>query len=444
MYVGDYLSDNLGHEAINLFKADNGRHYLYLNSSGNLPDESTQGADMLLVRFHSTDTFEIIALARNLQIAPGAVCSMPNIREKKPEINSLQTAFIQGEPGGGVTYGGVSVLDIYAGSGQQNVFITYTADSVRLPRPGLRLFIRYEDKENHVVVDDYSPVVATDEAGGQLVTLTLQQNKMPKTSLRSYIRHDTPIDNDNLHRHIIADDSLWASDPIKKAQSVSEVNRRPVSIFDVCLIHSSETCFTNALCYFINQERYRPLWKGFFSSRGIDLDDSLKALREVSLKVSDKQYEGGKRRGRIDLLLRDSANIVVIENKLHSDINSVAADQNDDSQLDRYYDFIHWAVKESVDYKGLNPRFFILSPNYNIPERKTANALSYDIITYGELYAYLAEHLSEFADDPNLLAFYHTMFRHTLHTVNAYLEHEMNDTFHQRIHFLNKQRDNKQ
>ena len=35
MYVGEYLSDNIGHEVINLFKADNGRHYLYLNSRGN-------------------------------------------------------------------------------------------------------------------------------------------------------------------------------------------------------------------------------------------------------------------------------------------------------------------------------------------------------------------------------------------------------------------------
>ncbi|MBQ5777031.1 MAG: hypothetical protein IIW06_08615 [Bacteroidaceae bacterium] len=32
MYVGDYLSENLGHEVINFFKADNGRHYIYLNA----------------------------------------------------------------------------------------------------------------------------------------------------------------------------------------------------------------------------------------------------------------------------------------------------------------------------------------------------------------------------------------------------------------------------
>lgn len=34
MYAGSYLSTHLGHEVINMFQADNGKHYLYLNSNG--------------------------------------------------------------------------------------------------------------------------------------------------------------------------------------------------------------------------------------------------------------------------------------------------------------------------------------------------------------------------------------------------------------------------
>ncbi len=30
MYVGKYIFDNLGHEIINMYAADNGFHYLYL------------------------------------------------------------------------------------------------------------------------------------------------------------------------------------------------------------------------------------------------------------------------------------------------------------------------------------------------------------------------------------------------------------------------------
>ena len=35
MYTGSYLSSNLGHEVINMFQADQGKHYLYLNAKGN-------------------------------------------------------------------------------------------------------------------------------------------------------------------------------------------------------------------------------------------------------------------------------------------------------------------------------------------------------------------------------------------------------------------------
>lgn len=35
MYAGSYLATHLGHEVINMFQADNGKHYLYLNSKGN-------------------------------------------------------------------------------------------------------------------------------------------------------------------------------------------------------------------------------------------------------------------------------------------------------------------------------------------------------------------------------------------------------------------------
>ena len=34
MYSGEYLDANLGHEVINLFKADDGKHYIYLNHDG--------------------------------------------------------------------------------------------------------------------------------------------------------------------------------------------------------------------------------------------------------------------------------------------------------------------------------------------------------------------------------------------------------------------------
>ena len=53
MYVGDYLDSNLGHEVINLFKADNGNHYIYLNATGNFAKEhSGKIGYMLFVKYY--------------------------------------------------------------------------------------------------------------------------------------------------------------------------------------------------------------------------------------------------------------------------------------------------------------------------------------------------------------------------------------------------------
>ena len=49
MYVGGYLSegDNIGHEIINLYKADDGENYIYLNSQGTI--ELSRGENSITV-----------------------------------------------------------------------------------------------------------------------------------------------------------------------------------------------------------------------------------------------------------------------------------------------------------------------------------------------------------------------------------------------------------
>ena len=54
MFVGDYLqeSNNIGHEVINLFRADNGKHYIYVVPWGVMGKEKDgQITDILLVRY---------------------------------------------------------------------------------------------------------------------------------------------------------------------------------------------------------------------------------------------------------------------------------------------------------------------------------------------------------------------------------------------------------
>ena len=72
MYVGNYLESNLGHEIINLLKADNNHYYLYLNQSGSFAKEHQDKIGyMLLVKNGPKNCFEIIGLAKGLKEADG-------------------------------------------------------------------------------------------------------------------------------------------------------------------------------------------------------------------------------------------------------------------------------------------------------------------------------------------------------------------------------------
>ena len=135
MYAGSYLSTHLGHEVINMFQADNGKHYLYLNAKGNFEDKGTSATDMLLVMYVGGKRVEVIGLAKGLKSAPGAQCSLPRHLDKvKDDISVVQRTYIlnetknEEEEGGGIHYGGVPMLDLFGTAGQQNVFVSYEVE----------------------------------------------------------------------------------------------------------------------------------------------------------------------------------------------------------------------------------------------------------------------------------------------------------------------------
>ena len=70
MYVGEYISnefDNIGHEFINLFQADNGKYYIYAMPYGNISNKhDNKIKTILLVRNCGKHTLEILAKAEGL------------------------------------------------------------------------------------------------------------------------------------------------------------------------------------------------------------------------------------------------------------------------------------------------------------------------------------------------------------------------------------------
>lgn len=164
MYTGSYLSSNLGHEVINMFQADNGKHYLYLNDKGNFHKKYTKSIDdMLLVRYVGENKVEILAWASSLTSIPGTNMPYSNFdpdstirgyqekiiydKDRKPKLEKSTVRNWEDEVNSetGITYGEANLIDIFGDAEQQNIYMTYRADQFKTP--SVRLFLEFGNEE---------------------------------------------------------------------------------------------------------------------------------------------------------------------------------------------------------------------------------------------------------------------------------------------------------
>ncbi len=99
MFVGDYLTSNLGHEIINLFQADNGNHYLYLNAYGNFNKaHKDKIGTMLMVKSVGGNVVEVIGMAKNIEVVEGVDCPYQKYQENHDnKIFENQSTLIRSE-----------------------------------------------------------------------------------------------------------------------------------------------------------------------------------------------------------------------------------------------------------------------------------------------------------------------------------------------------------
>ena len=478
MYVGDYLSTNIGHEVINMFKSDENGHYIYLNSRGNLAKEHhNKISDMLLIKYHTKDVVEVISKAEGLEEVKDVACSQSrNLNEPDHLLSESQKKYIHDEQ---ISYNGASIIDIFEGAGQQNIYITYKAAAVHRTKKSCRIFIRFQSSESDNAhngdIDSF-----VDNHNILNTTIKLEGYQQAKASLKQYIYPNTDTrDYENL-MNIIKDSEhkYWEPEPVgtvtKEIADIGEhINvTRELSIFDICQIQNDENRFSYALKHFM--EKYPQLWQRFFKQYDIELSDSFTVTREENAKIKKTKNDNKTKSqseeckeldetipsgGRIDLLIRDENNIIVIENKIKSDINSTAEDKeynqkltettaedvnngtkHNITQLDRYVNYINWCIGENNKTKhnkdiGKKAHFFILAPNYNVPDNTLEGV--YKVIKYNDLYQFLKT-TSEVNEDVNFKAFFEAMHRHTHNNVNDYLYYDMLEKFVRRINEVNE------
>jgi hypothetical protein len=412
MYAGSYLSTHLGHEVINMFQADNGKHYLYLNSKGNLEETGACATEMLLVMHVGGKRVEVIGLAKELKPVAGAQCSLPrNLTTINSSVSEKQREYILNEEKnkegdeGGIHYGGVPLLDLFGTGGQQNVYVSYEVGENNFFVPNERMFLCF-DKDEYREGD-----------------ILLSEHNFASTSLRQFITEGS-TDFEKLNS-LINDSCSWHNH--NEMVEVGTYTTHKTSLFDICRISYNENCFSDALAYYM--EKYPKLWVDFFNGLGITLNDNFTVSREVAAKINSEKCKENTG-GRIDLLLSDESSFIIIENKVKSDINKIERDLDvNQNQLDRYKNFIKYLINNN---KVIQKQYFlfVLAPDYSklsiVYEKK------YKLLTYSQICNYLKDKIGVLGDD-DFKAFYYAMRRNSFEHESLCLYDDMKNLFYSRI-----------
>ena len=404
MYVGGYLSegDNIGHEIINLYKADNGKNYIYLNSQGTI--ELSRGENsitVLLVRKFASKIYKVLAKAECITILDFADSKLPRKERYKGQVAL------------GLTYGGVSLVDLfnensYRGSleEEKNAYTTFVADRVIKPK-------------NQIYITD-------DESVSGDNTFFIRTNKgFGKQTLREfYSENEKPESFTDLNQ-IIENKELW--EEANTTQAISELpepQKDPYFNFlKIIRQEDNELAFSNMFAYFfdINRDAFSR-----FAHEVLSID-----IRTDFIIEREKK--------NIDLLISDEKNVVVIENKIKSSINGISerhdiySDQVQ-SQLKKYYQF----VTTDDEYRNKSVSCFIFSPNYNrIELGKFSYGEKYNIIYYREIYSFFVENSNLYDGVPYFTDFINAMYKHTKDYDNE-LEEEMQRKFQNAIYNVQK------
>lgn len=348
MYVGEWLIKNIGHEVINLFKADNDKNYIYVTKSGTLDKKHKEIETVLLVQGVSANTVEIIAKAEVVE----SIWNMPD-EERIKKQNEIK-------------YGGVSLNEILP-----DIKVTFEVKNVLYP-----------EKKTYITIDKkFKPANANEE----IIELPNSQNAIKRLSgqsLRLFFPEPENGDKSEAYKildNLINDKDKWETENRTQKISVQEYQEKSknleVNDFNFLKLikkENDELSYSNMFQYFLSKDK--ELFKKFMS-------EILKVETQGDYSI-DREVEN------IDLLIKDENNIIVIENKIKSGINGIRHDIYSDkiqSQLAEYFKY----AKSIAEKENLKIKCFIFSPDYNQLDLKDyKDSKEYKIINYSELFEF--------------------------------------------------------
>ena len=380
MFTGGYLGDNIGHEIINLFKADDGNNYIYLCKDG-IYTRKDLPKYVIQVRHHCTRTLEVISIAE--------------IESKitKQEIDNIK-------------YGGVSIVDIFKENEEQgtDTYITFKATNVIKPTPDQPVYIAYEG--NRVKVNISTPFIKPTIILNEKVVVNGKEkyNFDVCEALRNYIYYNENQDSDcfklnSLIKNAFSNNIDWQPVSEQLGLTVKDSSKIYTTPGDIYGISNLELPYSNAFKFFI--EKYPQLLSGIFG----EVCSYFDTHPNYQITKIEREWKN------IDILIEvDNELVIVIENKIFSDLNGKEVGK-ETSQLDKYENIINNEYKRDKYTKI----FTLLLPDHN--NINIDNYTNWHKLFYSSVSSYLDEFVKT-NNDEQLKDFAEMVARHSVKDYN--------------------------
>lgn len=293
MYIGEYITKQgkLGHETINLIKADKGgKFYIWLNSMGVCNKDNVDGCNVLFVRSVNSQLFKILGYANECKLLPGVnISRVKNNDPKKTRYDKQKKLDVK--------YNGKCPMDdIFK---EKDMFATFESDKV------------FETKNDIYLTNNKS---LEDEKNG-----IYYANFIMKTSMRRYIESDDDAYN-NL-KDVLNNKKLWKLVP---KNSFKTIEKPEFNFFKLIKKDRDEIVISNALAHFINETGVCE-----FLQKCLGFED-----------IKDKEFQLLREKNNMDISFYGENKVVIIENKIDAGItvdNRKTSESQIDNAIEKYF-----------------------------------------------------------------------------------------------------------
>ncbi len=432
MYTGSYLNsndgNNIGHEIVNFFEADDKNKYIYITPYGKFNLDYKDYIRYVLFTDATIDgKYNIIAKAEidSCKIEKNKNKYEYILREEYKEVHNKQSREIK--------YGGKRLYDIYKDNvnNDQAIYVTFKIKEIKKAKK--KIEVNLKDKEKN---EEIKTTISGDNK--KIDSFKKSEIKEGKTPLKIgqsnyiYLNFDENCDNKNPAKCLIdiikdKENQYWKEDNsidrIEINDNKIESNSEKFNFLNLIGKEYDENIFTNMFAFYFNIK-----YKDKNNKETIILNKFLKwleengkinkksavdlefkeILKEFSITVKNtnesrkdksnnekvENEEENVLRGRMDLFASKDSKYLVIENKIKSRINGK---KEEGFQLELYKNLIK---KKYTEFNEENLIGIVLVPNYNEETIKNEKGYdnvkeNYNIVKYSDIYKFFSDEIKK-------------------------------------------------